>query len=72
LDLKGWLIENPVFFQKFFFVYFPFPDMDRISIKKWKLEKGRLNDDYCFFFSDFLVFAILNTQTSLPEELFSL
>jgi hypothetical protein len=55
----------------FIFVYFPFPDRDRISIKKWKIENDRFNDDYCSF-SDFLVFAILNTQTRLPEGLFSL
>jgi hypothetical protein len=49
-DLKGWLIGIPVFFQMVIFVYFPFPDRDRISIKKWTMGNDRLNDDYCFFF----------------------
>jgi hypothetical protein len=46
MDLKGWLIGIPVFSD----VYFPFPDRDRIPIKKWKFSNDRLNDDYCFFF----------------------
>jgi hypothetical protein len=44
--ITDWLIGVPAFFLMFIFVYFPFTDRDRISIKKWKIE----NDDYCFFF----------------------
>jgi hypothetical protein len=59
LDLKGSLIGIRVFFSD---VYFPFSDRDRTSIKKWKFENDRLNDDYCFFFLIFLFSRFLTSR----------
>jgi hypothetical protein len=55
----------------FIFIYFPFPDTDRIHIKKWKFLHNRLNADYCAF-ANLLICVIPEAEMSFPEELFTL
>jgi hypothetical protein len=51
VDLTDSLIGLTVFFSdRPVFVYFPFPDTDRISIKKWKFGNNRLIANHRFFF----------------------